>query len=278
MAVKIVTDSTADLPSDVAHQLGITVVPLNVHFGDETFRDGVDLDAGEFFRRLPKAPRVPTTSQPSPGAFLEVYRPLLEAGHQVVSIHISSKLSGTVNSALQARAHLEGASVEVVDSLQVTASLALVVVAAARAVQAGASYQEAIGAAHRARERVHLLAYLDTLEYLKKGGRIGKVQAVVGTLLRVRPVVTVHEGIVHSATKVRSRAQGIEYMVSVARDRAPLEQAMVIYSTEPDDARALAERLGSLVEGGNVIVGRVGPVLGTYTGPGAFGIAVQARG
>ena len=277
MAVRIVTDSTADLPPELVRELDITVVPCNVHFGQETFLDGVELDTDRFYERLTTEPQLPTTSQPSPGAFLEVYRDLVEAGHQVVSIHVSGKLSGTMNSALQAKEQLGNAPLEVVDSHQVSLALGLAVTAAARAVKNGASYEDTLQVTRRALGQVHLFFLLDTLEYLRRGGRIGKVRGFLGSLLRVRPLLTVREGTVESLTNVRSRAAGVQYILTIAEERAPLQQVAVMYSTTPQEADALAERVRPLVPDGTVIHARVGPVLGTHTGPGAIGIAVQSE-
>ena len=276
MAVRVVTDSTADLPAELARELDVTVVPLNVHFGQETFLDGIDLDADAFFGRLTTEPQLPTTSQPSPGAFLEVYRSLAEAGDQVVSIHISGKLSGTMNSASQAKQQLGDAPLEVVDSNQASLGLGLVVTAAARAVKDGASYEETLQATWAAVGQVQVFVVLDTLEYLQKGGRIGKVQATLGSLLRIRPVITVLEGEPHEAKKVRSRARGLQYMITIAEERAPLQQIAVVHATTPQEAEELTEKVRPLVADGNVVQARFGPVLGTYVGPGSIGIALQS--
>lgn len=277
MAVKIVTDSSADLPSDLARELEITVVPANVHFGEETFRDGLDLDADGFFQRLVAAPQLPSTSQASPGVFLEAYRGLVEAGHQVVSIHISSKLSGMMNSARQAKEQLSDAPVELVDSFQASLGLGLVVTAAARAVKGGAHYNEAVEVAHRALGQVQVIALLDTLEYLIKGGRVGKVRGFIGSVLRVRPIITVKEGIAQSVTSVRSRAAGLQYIQTIAEERAPLLQAGVIHATTPEEAETLAERLRPLLREGALVRTRFGSALGTHVGPGAIGIAFQSE-
>jgi len=201
----------------------------------------------------------------------------VEAGHQVVSIHISEKLSGTMNSALQAKEQLGDAPLEVVDSSQVSLGLGLVATAAAHAVKEGASYEETLQATRRAVGQVQVFALLDTLEYLQKGGRIGKVRGFIGSLLRVRPVITVREGIAQSLTSVRSRAIGLQYMITHAEEQAPLQQVAVIHSTKPEEANELAEKVRPLVSDGAVIKGRFGPVLGTYLGPGAIGIALQSE-
>ena len=277
MAIRIVTDSTADLPAEVAEQLGITVVPLNVHFGEETFLDGVDILHDEFFERLRTARQLPTTSQPSPGKFMEVYGSLAEAGDQIVSIHISDKLSGTLNSARQAKEQMEGSSIEIIDARQAALGTGLVAMAAAKAVQQGASYEAVLEEANSAVEQVQLFGLLDTLEYLRKGGRIGMVRGFIGTLLKVRPIITVLDGIVQSATSVRSRAYGIQYMVTLAEERAPLKQAAVMHSSTDEEAEALAERLRPLVADGQVLQGRIGPVVGTHAGPGVIGIVIQSE-
>ena len=277
MAIKIVTDSTADLPPETAAQLGITVVPLNVHFGEETYLDGVDILHDEFFARLKAARQLPTTSQPSPGKFMEVYRSLAEAGDHVVSIHISDKLSGTLNSARQAKEQMEGGDIHIVDSEQAALGNGLVVIAAAKAAQEGASLEAVLDEANRAINEVQLFGLLDTLEYLRKGGRIGMVRGFIGALLKVRPIITVRDGIVQSATSVRSRAYGIQYMVTLAEERAPLKQAAVMHSSTDEEAEELAERLRPFVADGQVLQGRLGPVVGTHAGPGVIGIVIQSE-
>ena len=277
MAVKVVTDSTADIPPDLAKELGISVVPLTVQFGENSFLDGVDISSNQFFKWLTESSRLPTTSQPSPGAFLDVYRGLLDAKHQVVSIHISDNLSGTLNSARQAKDQLGDVPVEIIDSRQASISLGLVAIATARAAKNGASYEEAQAVARKALGQVQLFALLDTLEYLRKGGRIGKVRGFIGTLLHVRPIITVTDGIVHSVISVRSRAQGIRYLLTLAEERSPLIQAAVFHSTTPDEAEELAEQVRPLLSEGDVIIGRVGPVIGTYVGPGTIGVVLQSE-
>ncbi len=277
MAVKIVTDSTADLPTDLARELDITVVPLNIHFGQESFLDGVDLGSDEFFERLIRGPQLPTTSQPSPGVFADVYRGLVDAGDQVLSIHISELLSGTLNSATQAKGQLGDAPIEVLDSLQVSMGLGLVVTAAAQAAKGGASMAETIQTTRELLPQTQVFALLDTLEYLQRGGRIGKVRAIIGSLLRVRPMITVYDGVPQSLAVVRSRSQGLQRLVDIAEDRAPLKQAAVIYSTNAEEAEELAQRLTPFLSEGRVIKGQFGPVLGTYVGPGAVGIGIQSE-
>ena len=271
MPVRVVTDSTADLPAEVTRQWGITVVPLTVHFGQETYRNGVDITPDEFYRRLAAAPKLPTTAQPPVGAFVETYKALALGTEGILSIHISAKLSGTYNSALGAKEEVKGlCPIEVVDSLQGSLGLGLVALAAARAAQAGKPLGEVAAEARRASGQT-----LDTLEYLAKGGRIGKAQAFLGSLLNIKPIVGLEEGETHPFERVRSRRRALERLAQMARDLAPLQEAWVVHATTPDDARDLAERIKTLVPTGEVPIGRLGPVVGTYLGPGALGLALR---
>ena len=273
MTVRVITDSTADLPPEMAAELRIEVVPLNVHFGTDTFRDGIDLSADEFYERLVASSRPPTTSQPSVGAFLEVYQKALEGADEIVSVHISAKVSGTWNSAVQAREQLSDSSkVTVVDTGQASMGLGWVAVAAARAAQAGASMDEVASLARSAAEQVRVLFLVDTLEYLQKGGRIGKAQAMFGSVLAIKPILTIQEGEVHPLERVRTRGKGVARLVQLVQEAAPLQSMAVLYTTTEDEARALAERLGPCVPSGQVIVGRLGTVVGTYAGPGLLGV------
>ena len=273
MAVKVVTDSTADLPPELARRLGITVVPLNLHFGDEVYRDGVDLTPDAFYQRLVSASPLPTTSQPSVGAFLELYRDLVGGGDPVVSIHISSKLSGTYNSANQARQELADAQIEVIDSLQGSLGLGLMVMQAARAASQGQSLEQVTQVTRQAMGRVYFFGLLDTLEYLQKGGRIGRAQAFLGSLLRVKPILTCRDGEVHPLERAHSRTRGIQRLEELARELAPIQDLGVLHSTTPEEAHALAERLRPLASG-EVVMSQVGPVVGTYLGPGVLGVAL----
>ena len=274
--ISIVTDSTSDLPQDVARDLGITIVPLNVHFGTEVFKDGVDLSADDFYMRLVSEPYLPKTSQPSPGDFVEVYEHLGQDAEGILSIHLSSKVSGTYNSALLAKEESGTACpIEVIDTLHASMGVGMVAIAAARAAQSGAGLEETTMVARLAVGRCECFALLDTLEYLEKGGRIGKARAFVGSLLRVRPMIIVRDGEVHELGKERTRARAISRLESVTRGFAPIEEACVLYNTTPDDAFGLARDIGPLLpEGKQPFLARFGPAIGTYTGPGALGIGL----
>ena len=278
MAIRIVTDSVSDFPPALAQANDITVIPCYVIIGSETYKDGVEITADRFYSRLPDLPRLPSTSQPTIADFQETYQRLLDQGHQIVSIHVSAKLSGTLNSAAQAKAALGDTSdIEIIDSQSASAPMALAVLDAARIARESPDFHEVVRQVRQSLMRHHGFVMVDTLEYLQKGGRIGKVRGLVGTLLKVRPIITVLDGVVQSATSVRSRSYGIQYMVTLAEERAPLKQAAVMHSSTDEEAEALAERIRPLVADGQVLQGRIGPVVGTHAGPGVIGIVVQSE-
>ena len=276
MTVKIVTDSTSDLPADLAESLGITIVPLNLHFGTEVFKDGVDISADTFYERLTSGPELPKTSQPSIGDFVSVYERLGADAEGILSVHISGKLSGTFNSATQAREQAKvDCPIEVVDTLLVSMALGTVVLKVAEAANSGSGLEELVALAREASQRAQCICLFDTLEYLRKGGRLGKASALIGTLLRVKPMITIRDGEVHELAKERSRKKGIARLQRVAREFAPLEAIWVMYSTTPDEAHTVATSLQDLLPtGAEPLITRFGPVLGTYTGPGALGIGL----
>lgn len=275
MGVKIVTDSTADLPPEVAQAWGITVVPLNVHFGDEVFLDGVTITPDQFYHRLTTSPVLPKTSQPSVSSFLECYRRLLPGAEGIVSIHISSRLSGTYSTALLAREELgeTPCPIEVIDTPVASIALGLVALHAARLASRGAGLQEVVQGVRRRMGEVTLLGMVDTLEYLEKGGRIGRATAFLGSLLQVKPIITIREGTVHPVERVRTRPRGIQRLAEMVASSAPVDDLTVIHSTTPQEAGELARRLRPYSAQGDVMVARFGPVVGTYLGPGALGVA-----
>ena len=278
MTVKVITDSTADLPPALAEELGITVVPLNVHFGTEVYRDGVEITADEFYRRLVTASRLPTTSQPTPGDFLSAYDEMGQTTDEIISVHISAKLSGTMNSATQALEEYAGSSrIEIVDSMQGSMGLGVVAIAAAEAARRGGSLDDVVTETRAALPNVGFIGLVDTLEYLEKGGRIGKAQAFVGSLLRIKPLLTIRDGEAHPLERARTRAKGVDRMCELVQAEMPLKDLAVVYTTTPDEARALAQRLQSFLPQGEVILSQVGPVVGTYLGPGVLGVAFRKQ-
>ena len=269
MTVRIVTDSTSDLPPTLASQHEIEVVPLNVHFANEVYKDGTEITADQFFEKLIKGPIHPTTSQPSIGEFIDIYKKIAEKGDEIVSIHISKILSGTYNSALQASKNLEDEiNIHVVDSEKVSMSLGLSAIAAAQTAKNGGSVEEVISAAESAADRGRFVALFDTLEYLAKGGRIGKAQSLLGGLLKIRPILTVENGEIAPYTKARSRKAGLSKLEKAIKSFGDIEELYVMYSTNTTDAEILAGNLSDLLPAGkNPMVMRVGPVIGTHAGP-----------
>jgi DegV family protein with EDD domain len=277
MSVKIVTDSTADLPQEVIDKYNIAVVPLTVHFGDTTYLDGVDIHATEFYSLLAGSARLPTTSQPSIGAMAELYSNLTENNSDIVSIHISGKLSGTLNSAMQAIKLPEVKTrIEIIDSYQTSMGLGLVVLAAARVASENATLAQVLRTTAEAISNTHTFVLVDTLEYLEKGGRIGKAQAYLGSLLKVKPILTMKDGEVHPLERARSRQNGMDRLYERIRSLGKVDDLGVIHSTTPDQAKAFAQQLSPLYTG-EIVIGRFGPVIGTYLGPGALGVAVRTK-
>jgi len=279
MGVKIVTDSSADLPAQLVEELGITVVPLYVRFGNEVYRDQIGISADEFYQRLEHDPVHPSTTQPSPQDFVNVYQKLAPEADGIVSVHISAKLSGTCNSALQGREMIEkGCPIEVIDSQTTTMGLGMISIAAAKVANAGGSVQEVVEEVRQMIPRMHLLFILDTLKYLALGGRIGKAKALLGSVLNVKPILAIKEGEVVPAGQVRSRSKGIERLVDLVQSAASIQDLAIIYNTTPDEAQTLAERIIPIFTKEKIMLARLGPVLGVHAGPGALAIAFTEKG
>jgi DegV family protein with EDD domain len=277
MAVKIVTDSTADLPPQLAKELGITVLPIYVRFGDEVYLDRVDITEDEFYQRLEHDPVHPSTVQPGPQDFLVVYRKLSAKADGIVSIHISSKLSGTCNSALMAKEMMAGkCPIEVIDTHSVSMGLGLIVIAAAQAAKSGESMDKVVKATKQAILRMHLLAMFDTLKYLLLGGRIGKAKALLGSILNVKPMITLKDGEVVPAGQVRSRAKGLDKLFDFVKNTPDIQDMSVVYNTIPDEAQKLVERLSSIFDRKKIKIARLGPALGVHMGPGMLIVAIRS--
>ena len=275
MAVKIVTDSVADLPAQIVNELGITIVPLNVRFGEEVYRDGVDLTAEQFYNRLTHSKILPVTSVPSPGAFAETYDKLAEETDEILVIIVSARLSGTYEVALQSIGLMKRkCRVEVIDSQWATMAQGFIVMKVARAAQAGASLDEVMEIGQKTIPRVDFLAAFDTLEYLERGGRIGKAQAFLSSVLRVNPLITLRGGVVEPVGRMRSRAKAIERLYDFAMSFSHVEEMAVEGAACPDEAGALVERLGSRFPKERIYRSKTTPVIGTHTGPGLLLVAI----
>ncbi|MFC2007751.1 DegV family protein [Chloroflexota bacterium] len=278
MTIKIVTDSTADLSPEIIEELGITVVPLYVCFGKDVYRDKVEITEDDFYERLLEDPIHPTTTQPTPQDFAEVYRQLSSEADGIISIHISEKLSGTCSSALQGKKLVEkGCPIEVIDSKTTSMALGLIVMAAANIAKTGKSLPQVVEEVKQVVSNVQLLVIFDTLTYLAKGGRIGKAKSLLGALLSVKPVLTIKDGEFVPVSQVRSRAKGIERLFEFAKDTTDIEDLAVIHSTTPDEAKPLADRISSTLSLKQVRIARLGPVLGVHGGPGVLAIAFRRK-
>ncbi len=271
--IAIVTDSSADLPAEILRQKGITVVPLNVHFGEEVYRDQVDITTETFMERLTHSAVLPKTSQPSPAAFEAIYSELAESYDGILSIHISAKLSGTVQSALLARTHLEGrVPVEVVDSKNASLGLGLQALRAAELAASGLSLSAIAAQLREETDRYHLIFFVDTLEYLQRGGRIGRAAALAGSILRLKPVLRIEEGQVVPHERTRTRARALATIEQFIRSMPRIERLAIVHSSSPDDANRLAESLAPLTPNEAPLVATLGPAIATHSGPGAIGI------
>jgi DegV family protein with EDD domain len=276
MAVKIITDSLSDITSDVAEELGVTIVPLTVLFGREAFIDRVTITTEEFYRRLTTEDIVPTTTQPTPHAFAEVYNKLSEETDEILVLTLSSKLSGTYQSATGAveLADNKKCRIEVIDTENVAMGLGLVVAAAAKRNREGATLDELVDFVRGALGRTHFICYFDTLKYLAKGGRIGKAQGLLGSILSFKPILTVKDGEISPVTRLRSHAAGMDYLYNYVARFKNVESAAVEHSTLPDEADRLVDRIADLIPRDVIRRAVVSPVLGTYAGPNAVAVTV----
>ncbi|MBN2240995.1 MAG: DegV family protein [Dehalococcoidales bacterium] len=275
MTVKIVTDSLSDITSDLADEFGVTVVPLTVLFGHEQYLDRVTITTDEFYDRLVNGNVWPTTTQPTPAAFAEVYRNLLDETDEILVINASSKLSGTYQSATGAKAMLEKEGrVEVVDSQKVAMSLGLIVIKAAKMAQQGVGIDDLITYVNGMITRSHFVVYFDTLQYLAKGGRIGKAKEMMGSVLSIKQILTVKDGEMAPLARKRSLAAGMDYLVNYVELCKNIDDVAVEHTTTPDEADKVAERLKPIIGDKRIFRSTVSPVLGVYGGPGAIAVTV----
>lgn len=273
MTVRIVTDSAADLPVDLAAAKGIEVVPLTVRFGSDSYVSGVELGPDAFWEKLQESHETPTTAAPSAGDFQKTYEKLISEGAtEIVSIHLSSKLSATYQSATVAANDVKGTPIEVFDSLGVTASTGLLALHAADRAQAGASRAEITAELETIRPRVHLFGVIDTLEYLRLGGRIGGAQALLGTMLKMKPVIGLHNGVVEPVGRVRTRAKALDHLAGLVTQHQDNIDHIVVLSGAAFDIDQFLSRLDGVVQVAPSDVWTLGPIVGTHAGPGVIGV------
>ena len=275
MTVKIVTDSVADIPPEVIAELGISTIPILLRFGEEVFRDGIDITNEQFYQRLSSNKIMPTTAVPSLDMFARTYARLAEETDEILAIMLSSKLSGFHNAAVQSASLVEGkCRIEVMDSGTAVMSEGFVVIRAAQAAREGAKIDEIIDIVHRNLPRASILAAFDTLEYLQRGGRIGKAQALMGSLLRVNPIITLKDGLVKPAGRARSRAKAIDHLYEFAAGYSHIEELAVEDAACPHDAELLVKRLGAIFPEERIYRTHTTPVIGAHTGPGLLLVAI----
>jgi DegV family protein with EDD domain len=278
--IKIVVDSTADIPAALREQYGIAVVPVLAQFGSQTFRDDVDISRDEFYTRLIASPEPPKTAAPSVGMFEETFRRLTADGSELISISVAGALSGTYNAARQAAQLVEGARITCVDSRTATMAFGFLALRAAKALRDGASADAAVALIEELRSRTVLYVALDTLRYLEKGGRIGRMRALLGTMLSVKPILEVRDAEIVPVEQVRTSRRVPPRLVELGQSRGAFSDLAVLYTTTRDSAEQMADLCAAagLMPREQIAVVQASGVLGVHTGPGALGLAAILKG
>jgi DegV family protein with EDD domain len=278
MTVKILTDSVADLPQPLVRELDIKVVPILIRWGEDTFRDGVDLTAEQFYQRLKHSKVPPATSLPSLKTFADAYDEMAKEANGIAAIVVSSRLSGTYDVALQSVGLMKKKClVEVIDSRLGAMAEGLVVLQAARAAQAGASLPEVVDIARNTVNTVSLMGTLETLEYLKRGGRIGKAQAFLGSLLKVNPIITLKNGVIEPAGRARMRKGAIERLYEFALSYSKIDEMAVEDAACAEEAEELVGKLSSTLLKDRIFRSTATPTIGAHTGPGLLVLSIQGN-
>lgn len=278
MSIRIVTDSTSDLPPELASEYDITVIPSYVNVGEESYLDLVELSREEFYRQLPAYPQPPTTAAPAVGTFTEVYERLAAEGASgVLSIHIASTLSGMLNASRLGAQATDQIEVTLYDSQQISMGLGLLALTAARAAAAGKTMAEIVALLDDTVPRTHLFAALDTLTYLRRSGRVSWAEFSVGTLLRIKPLLHVHEGKVESLEKVRTHSRAINHLIEHVADLGPLQEIALLHTSDPKGVELLREKARPFfLDELEPVAVEVTPTIGSHVGPGALGFALIA--
>ena len=279
--IAVVTDSTTYMPSELVKKHNISIAPQVLIWGDQTYKDGVDIESREFFTRLKTTKVMPTTSQVAVISFQEIFQDLVDKGFEVLALLVSSKLSGTVQSALQARDLMASArdKVNVVDSQSVAMALGFQALAVARAIEAGASLKEAIALAEKSHEFTGVFFAVDTLEFLHRGGRIGGAQRFIGSALNIKPILAIQEGRVEGIERIRTKSKAqdrvLELCIEKVNRRTPVRLA-TLHANAAEDAKALLTRAEQALKPIESIFTEVSPTVGTHAGPGTVGLAFMA--
>jgi DegV family protein with EDD domain len=276
MKIQVITDSTSDMPEGLADELGIRVVPIYLRFGDKTYRDGVDITKEEFYTLLGSSPVHPATSQPNPEDFTSVYKEYCDNIEGIVSIHISSKISGTCNSATMAKNTLKSqCPIEIIDSRLNSGGLGLVVTAAARAAQNGADLAEVTEEANKAVKEVRMYGMFETMKYLARSGRVNKTIAAASRFLNVMPLLTFHDGEIVRAGLVRAISKGTDKIYDFVKKNTPIKELTIVHSQVLDQANRLKERLGEFIQEEKIAIAELGAGLGVHGGPGVLLAALR---
>jgi len=278
--IALVTDSTASIPKDLVDKYNIIVAPQILIWGDETFEDGVNITPSEFYTRIKKATVMPSTTQVTVAKFHEIYQPLLAQDYQILTIILSAKLSGTLNSALQAREMLPpGAPIEIIDSNSTAMALGFHLITVARAIKQGASFPECVALAQKARDHTGIFFAVDTLEFLHRGGRIGGATRFLGTMLNFKPILELRDGRVEPIERVRTRSKSLSRIVELTVDkvgsRTPVRLS-ALHANAPEDARLVLQEASAKLNPIETVFSEVSPVVGVHAGPGVVGIVYMA--
>lgn len=275
----LVTDSTSGIPDAMVAQYDIRVAPQVLIWGDKTYRDQVDITNSEFYTRLKSASVMPTTSQATIGAFKEIFTQAVDEGSQVLAVLLSSKLSGTMDSAVQARDMLPGAPIEIVDSTTIAMALGYLVLSAARAAEQGASLAECKALVEKGRANTGVVFAVETLEFLHRGGRIGGASRFLGTALNIKPILEVRNGKVEAIERVRTRKKSLQRLIELIEaqvgGRQPVRLA-TLHANAHEDAQELLDLASSRLKAVESVFSEVSPVIGTHAGPGTVGLAYMA--
>lgn len=277
--VAIITDSTAYLPPELITEYDIKVIPLVVIWDGDSYADGVDITPTQFYTRLEKSPSLPSTSQPPAADFNEIFSKLLNEGKDVLAILISSGISGTVNSALQAQAEIGSDSVVVVDSQTAAMATGLHVLAAARKAAAGGSLEEVKEIALKAQQQTNVVFAVDTLEFLHKGGRIGGAKRFLGSMLNLKPILEMNGGLIEAVESVRTQKRALGRLISLVEEKTAGEKPLrlaVFHSNVPEQAQALLEEVENALSPDETFLTELSPAIGTHVGPGTLAIAFMS--
>ena len=277
MKLAIVTDSVSDISPKIAKELDIKVVPLTVIFGTEQFLDGIELSIAEFFKKLETDPNHPSTSQPSPEAFVKTYEKLLKEGYEILSVHVSAKLSGTINSAEQAIKTIDTNKIKIIDTGSASMAQGLVAMSAARAAKNAKSLDELADIAESTAKKTTVFVAMDTMEFLKRGGRIGKAKAMLGSILNIKPIITTNDGEIVPHSRARTIKKAISSMINDMGEKDQIIEVAVLHSTTPDLAKDVMTQINAQNLNNAGTITEIGPVVGTHAGPGCLAIAFTTK-